>query len=344
MLYRSIGGLYEYNNIFNYGYGCQSTELFSGNYWKILFKVFLGLKNKYLKSVSNTFVDVDVIHITDNPLFSFPVLKFFLKHSDVKIIYTIHDPSPHVEIQLQKKIIRYFTLFFQNAINNLSINNPVRLFVHIHSEKLLTNYLVKNRNIIIEPHPLSLVNFDVEDVFNISDKFIVSFVARVEYYKGIDILLTAIHKLDKYTSKEQNFKLIIAGKGNFKFSIPKTKNIEIIYINRYISNYELDSIIKYSKLIILPYRDSSSSGVLTRVVAFNTPVIVSNKGCLPDYVEHGVNGFVFNNSGELDKLISKSISFEFKCSNQNFDPKKISLNIINKILSYESSQITKTII
>lgn len=337
ILFRTVGGLNEYKKIFNYGYNCDSIELFSGNYWIIFVKVFLGIKNKYLKLISRNFDSIDVIHIVDNPLFAYPILKYLLKISNVKIIYTIHDPKPHVESKLSRKFIRLLTLFSQKATNKLSSENPQRLYIHIHSEKLITNYLRKNKNLLIEPHPTSLINSDVEDVFDISDKFTISFVGRVEYYKGIDVLLEAILELDKSVSNSLNIQFIIAGRGNYKVSIPDTKNIRVIRLDRYCSDDELDSLIKFSKLIVLPYREATSSGVLTRVIAHNTPVIVSEKGCLPDYVESGVNGFVFNKKSELHKIIFNSINYKFKPLESNFDAKTISLNLFNKIYKNESS-------
>lgn len=337
MLYKTIGGLNEYKKIFDYGYGCESIELFTGNYWIILFKLFFGLHNKYLSSVSNSFKELEVLHILDNTLFAYPILKFFLKETNVKLIYTIHDPSPHIESKLIRKLMRQLILTSHFFVNKLSQKEPSRLFIHIHSKKILPNYLRRNNSILIEPHPLSIVNNNVVDVFDISKNHIISFVGRIEYYKGVDVLLKSIIQLDRIIHKNKNVKVVIAGRGNYKLSIPQTTNIEIIHLDRFVSNDELDSLIKYSKIVVLPYREATSSGVLTRVISHNTPVIVSNKGCLPDYVEHGVNGFVFKAESQLPNLIYSSIGYQFKPAKNKFDAREITAKLLNKIKKYESS-------
>lgn len=325
------GGMDHYKKIFCLGYKTDSFSFFSDNYWLLFFQIMFGLKNNFLKKKIDYLKNYDAIHFTDNVAFSYFVIKFFLKNSNLKIVHTIHDPIPHSEKKIIKKISRVFNIIVNKSLSYLSLAYPKRFYLHIHSKALLTNYLKKNKNLIIQSHPISIVNKNVKDIFDISNKFVVGFVGRVEYYKGIDILLEAILKLDKYVSKSSNIEVIIAGRGNYKFSIPDTKNIKVNRFDRFVSNDELDSIIKYSSIIILPYRDATASGVLTRVIAHNTPVIVSDKGCLPDYVDPGVNGFIYKKESELENIILKSLNYKFCNPSLDFSAKSICKSIINNI-------------
>ena len=58
---------------------------------------------------------------------------------------------------------------------------------------------------------------------------------------------------------------------------------------------------KGAKFLVLPYTDASQSGVISLAYTFSKPVIVSNVGSIPEYVDHGVTGFTFE-TGDTDQL------------------------------------------
>ena len=70
------------------------------------------------------------------------------------------------------------------------------------------------------------------------------------------------------------------------------KNIE--FQLKHLSNQELCTIIQASKIIVCPYRDATQSGVIMTALALNTPIIVSNQGGLPEYIENNITGMIAN--------------------------------------------------
>lgn len=333
----SIGGMNEYASIFKYGYGNQSKKIviFENGYWINALKTLFGLNRKrinYFIKQSNQF---DILHITDNAIFDFLIIKKLLKKTNCLIIYTMHDPIAHKEKTIIKRLIRRITQFKNNLLIKKSSK---RLIIHVHSKKLIPNQFINFQYIIDFAHPLSIVNNTVDDIFNIkSEPFItISFVGRVEYYKGINGFLKSIEEIDDRLKIKLN--IIIAGRGKENLIIPETKYITIRRINKFLSNDEFDSIIKFSDAIVLPYIEATASGIITRAIPLNTPVICSKKGSMPDYIENGVNGLVIKDEESLTQTILNFIerkkNNDFNAINNHhhpFSPNIICSEIIKKV-------------
>jgi glycosyltransferase involved in cell wall biosynthesis len=103
-----------------------------------------------------------------------------------------------------------------------------------------------------------------------------------------------------------------------------------------LSNFEVCEIIQKSKIIVCPYRDATQSGVVMTSLALHTPVIVSNQGGLPEYIQHNITGMIANTDSEsfataietfiIDSLKYKKISENIKNMDLNqfmFGEKKI---------------------
>jgi glycosyltransferase involved in cell wall biosynthesis len=67
-------------------------------------------------------------------------------------------------------------------------------------------------------------------------------------------------------------------------------NLKII--NKHIEIDELANIISQSKFIVCPYRDATQSGVLMTSFAMQKPVVATNVGAFPEYIEDDFNGLL----------------------------------------------------
>ena len=69
--------------------------------------------------------------------------------------------------------------------------------------------------------------------------------------------------------------------------------------------------IKNSRCVVLPsewYENGPYSAM--EAMALGKPLLVSNLGGLPELVEQGINGYIFNDKYELVKYINKMISMD----------------------------------
>jgi glycosyltransferase involved in cell wall biosynthesis len=69
----------------------------------------------------------------------------------------------------------------------------------------------------------------------------------------------------------------------------------VVVIDKYVDDNLLNFAVYKSKCIILPYRHASMSGVIYSAAEYSKPVLCTNVGALPEYLEDGVDSFVCNN-------------------------------------------------
>ncbi|MEO6919861.1 MAG: glycosyltransferase [Collimonas sp.] len=117
------------------------------------------------------------------------------------------------------------------------------------------------------------------------------FAARLDWEKGYDILVDAIHVLQK---SRPNFVYHIVGDavlGNLKIEKIVAGNV---HYYGWIDHAEIDNFYERADVFIVPSRNEGFG--LTVLEAFRSavPVIASDRGALPEIVEHAVNGLVFN--------------------------------------------------
>jgi glycosyltransferase involved in cell wall biosynthesis len=133
----------------------------------------------------------------------------------------------------------------------------------------------------------------------------------VEEYKGIDLLIDSIIDLKNSGKK---LRIMIAGTGSIEKDIQeKVKDLDYItFINRYVPDKELAELIAVSKIVVMPYKDATGTQAIQTANFYKKPVVASNKGCFPEYITDGVNGFIFNDYSiaGISKTILKLVDNE----------------------------------
>jgi glycosyltransferase involved in cell wall biosynthesis len=229
-------------------------------------------------------------------------LFLYLYSKKNRLILNVHDPIPHSSDINNKK------LNLIRKANFFNIKNVV-LFSNIYREEFLKRTQKYNfEKILISKLGVYDYLKDFKIVENTKDKFKILFFGRIEEYKGVNVLLDAFSEIEaNYTDIE----LIIAGKGEFKFDIEiYKKNPKIIFLNKFIENVELATLINDASVIVCPYLDATQSGVLMCAFALNKPVIATNVGAFSEVIEDGKTGFIIeaNNSGMLAEKINYLIN------------------------------------
>ena len=166
----------------------------------------------------------------------------------------------------------------------------------ISKEKIIkANMTVDIEKIIIYISSLNSKKINtIKSHFKVSpNSKIILFVGRLEFNKGIDILINTFLDLNK---EIEDLILIIVGEGSLNIDL-KTKYNEyqnIIFPGRLAENYLLD-LYAIAYLFVLPSRFEPWGLVINEALASSLPVITSsNVGCNDDLVEEGVNGYIVN--------------------------------------------------
>ena len=122
----------------------------------------------------------------------------------------------------------------------------------------------------------------------------VLFFGHVREYKGLHLLLEAM----KLLPEEERPYLITAGEfyepeAGYREKIKDLGLRDWVELNnRYIPNEEVGRFFQTTDLVVLPYVTATQSGILQMAYHFNKPVIITDVGGLPDFVEHGGTGYV----------------------------------------------------
>lgn len=219
---------------------------------------------------------IDVIHLTEMPNWNYFPL-YLIKN---KIVLSVHDPFVHSCVtskwyefrrKLAFRLLKNFIIFNKNQRNEFIkyyrlekkrvFNSILSTYTYLHMYK--TNIKKKNQ---------------------------VLFFGQITSHKGLEYLLPAMNIIHQY---DKEAKLIVAGRGNFHFDISPYQDLDYINIhNRFIPDEELANLIQESSLVICPYIDATQSGVIMSAYAFETPVIATNVGGLPEMVEHLKTGLI----------------------------------------------------
>ena len=226
----------------------------------------------------------DIMHFETISLRAIGMLPFLRAFK--KVCISIHDPVAHSGEETWKMSLpRKF--FF---------NIPVKrryLFYSNFAKKQFEDYYkwIREPKMVLRLNPYSFLPRLIKDEYE--EKKHILFFGRLSPYKGVDDLLKAMPAVLKEFPNER---LIIAGKRYFGFAIDEemvnAHKENITVIDRHIPNEELADLIRGAKFIVCPYKDATQSGVLMTAFGLNTPVIATNVGSFPEYIDDDVNGLL----------------------------------------------------
>lgn len=247
---------------------------------------------------------IDIIHfLTEDTSLAWYVKRLKKNHT---VVYTVHDLKAHDE-KIKGNLLRYM-------VRHLFVTQRVRYFLK-HTDNLITcsknqyelleKYKENGKHIFFHNFP-SLVtkairsgNKKVKELENVDDYIL--FFGRLEMYKGVEILYSQYIQ----NPSLQNRKLVIAGSGRIYFERDVSKEKNIIFINRYVSDEEINDLYGKAGVVVYPYISATQSGVVSLGLHFQKPVVVSNIPFLKDCIVGAANTYVFdlNNPNTLTNIL-----------------------------------------
>ena len=238
----------------------------------------------------------DLIHINHCHVWYFGVLPFLRKKWP--IITTMHDIDPHPgkdDTWRKRQEIAYL------------IRKADHIFVHglLLRKKLLSKYPDKDPQ-TIHSIPHGDYHFFREYASDLSLSYEdILFFGRIRAYKGLDVLLKAIPMVWEKFPEE---KFVIAGDGDFKPYQALMHNDQRLSTHiRYLSEVEVAGFFQRAKMLVMPYKEASQSGVIPVAYAFRKPVIASTVGSIPEVMEHLHTGLLIPPKDE--EALAKAIIY-----------------------------------
>ena len=246
----------------------------SGKFWLIktfwinLCFLFFLIRNKY-----------DVIHLVWPP----NIYEFCLYVMRKRMILTVHDPFPHSGADTL--IVRMRRWFAFHCVKRQVLLNKIQRqqFIATYGEK---GKIIIDSDLSTYDYLKKITPVQIKDL---PGKYIL-FLGRISPYKGIEYLLEAMKIVHE---SYPDLSLVVAGSGNFYFDINEYVTLGYIkFLNRFIRDGEIISLVRHSEYVVCPYTDATQSGVVMTAFAFDKPVIATNVGALPEVVIHNKYGLI----------------------------------------------------
>ncbi len=259
----------------------------------------LGLRRVY-RAVSAA--RPDVVHFTGPHVWN-PILLQLLRRAGIPTVHTIHDLDPHSGTGYGGLLHMW---------NGLILRWADRILVHgqLYHNRLLRRGFTPER---VEYVPLLHLCLGYESEAALRQtppdpryEPFVLFFARVEAYKGVDVLIEAMRQLQETTS----FQAVIAGRGNLDDVVHGELPGNVDLRLRQIVDAEAIDLFGRCGVVVLPYRDATQSAIVPTAYFFGKPVIVTHTGALPEYVVDTRTGWIVDpgNAAQLADALNSALS------------------------------------
>ncbi len=218
------------------------------------------------------------------------------KNRHTKIITVLDNVIPH-EHRFGDKL---FTKYFLKPIDAfISMSKSVADDLNTFDQKKPRDF---------NPHPLfdnfgeAIPKEKAKEILGLdpNSRYIL-FFGIIRDYKGLDLLLEAFEKLP---SRKKNVKLLVAGEyysneEKYKQLIADLKiESDVKVVNEFIKDSEVGRYFGAADIVAQPYKNATQSGVTQIGYHFETPMLVTNVGGLPEMIPDGSVGYVVDPNPE----------------------------------------------
>lgn len=249
----------------------NSNVYFSLWWWNIFSWITAGVRNRNRK----------LIFCSATP-FQYPIflviLAFNSRYTRRKSILVAHNVMPHE------------SSFLDSILTRLLFRSVGTVLVHGDPEAKKAEEIAPGR-ISVAPLPLhSTVRTRIEPDTQIHYQIL--FIGFVRKYKGLDLLLESLQFIDSKVN------LVVAGRfwedtRSYEQIVDRLSlSNRVAFIDRYVSEEELEQLIDESDCVVLPYRSATSSQIPAITRKRLKPSVVTHVGGLAELVNHGHNGLI----------------------------------------------------
>lgn len=257
-------------------------EKLSGNYNLIIYSFILC---KLLRNYTRKYNPDRIVLIELMSFLPFVCLPLYGKSKIIGIIYRIY-LYEWSELSIIKKItevIKYLLMKYSKNIFSVKLLND-----SVSPRYLNSLYHTNKFQYITDPFPQSSVNiYNIREKYAIgNDKTIFAHVGALGSRKGTLDILDSINYIP--ASKLETMAFIFGGRlENESASLCRMKykemssKCQIIFVDRFLTSSEINSILSGCDVILIPYRNTSqSSGIISYASKYHKPVVGPKKGLL----------------------------------------------------------------
>lgn len=219
--------------------------------------------------------------------------RFVIKYKS-KIIYNAHGWSFLMDVSKYKKLI------YGCIEKILSYKTDVIINVSKNEYNEALHYMIPKYKMVVIYNGISrIIRKGSIDCFD-KNKINVLFVGRLDRQKGFDILKEQFDKI-----KRNDICLHVVGGHVVDDEIRVEFKNKNVVMHGWVRHEDLSNYYYSSDVVIMPSRWEAFGLVAIESMKYGRPLIVSNKGALPELVHNGENGYIFDieNPAELYNIL-----------------------------------------
>ncbi|MBT5420117.1 MAG: glycosyltransferase family 4 protein [Candidatus Cloacimonetes bacterium] len=329
---------YDLNLDLNFNFPCFTTHPRSLN-------TYYNISNQQVSDYVQTFIRVtkevvadfnpDIIHAQHLWITPYAALN-----SAIPYVVTVHG----TDLMGFKKDKRYHKYALEGANNATKI---ITISRQVHNDTLEL-YKLPEDKMKLNPNgfdddmfrPKTITKNEITEKFKI-DKFpnkLVSFVGKFTDFKGIDVLIKAARKV---TDEVPEVVFVLAGNGQL---MPEMKQLAVelklgnIYFLGHQTQVDVASLYSAADVSVVPSRIEPFGLVAIEALGCGTPVVATNAGGLPDFVNNDVGQLIeMENVDALAKALIEELKNNTKLTKgkyareyavENYSWKKTLQNVI----------------
>ncbi|RKP53841.1 glycosyltransferase family 1 protein [Cohnella endophytica] len=242
---------------------------------------FLKAMSSIRKTVKE--IDPDIVHVHGTFAGLFLRTLFLFKRKRPVVVYCSHGWSFLMDTVPWK---RRLYAWIEKA---MSLRTDVIIHISQHEYEMAMRYGLSAKKSVVVYNGVSdaAVQADAIPFVVRADKINLLFVGRFDRQKGFDLLLEVFNE-----HRFEDVRLYLAGDSVLQqrdYAYPDNA-VKLGWIR----NSDIDRYMSACDAVIVPSRWEGFGIVAIEALRNKKPVIASNRGALPEIVEHGVNGYVFD--------------------------------------------------
>lgn len=187
--------------------------------------------------------------------------------------------SDFIDSKGKKMVFHYAALSCDGII---AISDSVK-------KSILKHENIKSEKIVIVYNGIDLKKFTMSA--NSKKQFVITFVGRLIYQKGIQLLIEALNEINN----EIKYECYIVGDGPERTLLEKkVENYHLQDKINFLGNrIDIPEILQNSTIFIHPAIWEEGFGItLIEAMSCGIPCVAFRKGAIPEYIKDGVNGFL----------------------------------------------------
>ena len=214
----------------------------------------------------------DIVHFTNENIWLVGLLPFLNRQ---RLVWTLHDPIPHLGDSLRKKIS-----------TRILGRYSARIFVHYqYNLAIAAQNGFDAKKLVAIPHGC----YDFYEKYlkaGVRQRRMFLFWGRIRPYKGVETLIQAAKFLP------EDVEIVIAGEGASRYKDAAQDDSRIVLIDKFLADEEIAELCQQSMAVVTPYVEATQSGIVSVAYACSRPVIATKVGALPEQVEDHRTGLL----------------------------------------------------